>query len=85
MDKYFYLDEQITTTIQTNNNDDVIYTYDVIRVVNGVDNLLFRGKVFLEGQSTKEFDITSIVRNLYITPTFMESLPTSRIQRKSND
>lgn len=84
MDKYFYLDEQITTKIQTNNYDDVIYTYDVIRVINGVDNLLFRGKVFLEGQSTKEFDITSIVRSLYITPTFMESLPTSSTQLKSN-
>ena len=84
MDKYFYLDEQITTTIQTNNQDDVIYTYDVIRVINGVDNLLFRGRVFLEVQSTKEFDITSIVRSLYVTPTFMESLPTSITKRKSN-
>ena len=84
MDKYFYLDEQITTKIQTHNDDDVICTYDVYRVVNGVDTLLFRGKVFLEGQSTKEFDITSIVRSLYITPTFMELLPTSRTQRHSN-
>lgn len=84
MDKYFYLDEQITTTIQTNNSDDVIYAYDVIRVVNGADILLFKGSVFLEGQSTKEIDITSIVRSCIIKPTFMESLPTTYIQRKSN-
>jgi hypothetical protein len=53
-------------------------------VLNGVDNVVFRGSVFLEEQSTKEFDITSIVRSCNITPTFMESLPTSNIQRRSN-
>lgn len=84
MDKYFYLDEQITIKMQTNVAHDGVYGYSVIRVVNGVDNVVFRGRVFLEGQSTKEFDITSIVRSLYITPTFIESLPTSSIQRKSN-
>lgn len=84
MDKYFYLDEQITVTIQTNVAHDGVYGYSVIRVLNGVDNVVFRGSVFLEEQSTKEFDITSIVRSCNITPTFMESLPTSNIQRKSN-
>lgn len=84
MDKYFYLDEQITITMQTNVAHDGVYGYSVIRVVNGVDNVVFRGSVFLEGQSTKIFDITSIVRSLYITPTFMELLPTNVYQTQSN-
>lgn len=85
MDKYFYLDEQITVSIQTNVEHDGVYGYSVIRVISGVTNsVIFRGSVFLEAQSTKEFDITSIVRSCNITPTFMESLPTSSIQRKSN-
>lgn len=84
MDKYFYLDEQITVTMQTNVTNDGVYRYDVIRVVDGVDKVVFKGSVFLEGQMTKTFDITSIVRSLYITPTFIETLSTNIYQTQSN-